>query len=162
MFTIGVLSDTHLKTPTDDFKRFLTKTFGSADMIVHAGDMTSVYVYEFLSNFNVKAVKGNMDDSDLKSILPDKITFEVMGLRFGIIHGQGPPFGIEDLVLKEFENVDVIIFGHSHVPTLSKRGKVYLFNPGSYRKPFTPPPTVGILRIDEGKITFDHVVVTGP
>ncbi len=157
---IGVLSDTHLKFPTEEFKRFIKTTFRNVDMIVHAGDMVSVEVYEFLSSFNLKAVRGNMDEFDLKSLLPEKLTFEVEGLRFGLIHGQGAPFGIEEVVLKEFENVDVIIFGHSHVPKISKKGGVQLFNPGSYRKPFTPPGTVGICTIDETGISFDHIPVT--
>lgn len=161
MIRIGVLSDTHLKYPTDDLKRFVEKSFGNVEMIVHAGDMTSVEVYDFLNTFNLKAVRGNMDEMDLKSVLPEKLTFEVGGLRFGLIHGQGAPYGIEEIVLKEFENVDVIIFGHSHIPKVSKKGSVYLFNPGSFRKPYTPPGTAGVCKIDEGGITFDHIVVTG-
>ena len=158
---IGILSDTHLRYPTDQFKRFVEKTFRNTDMLVHAGDIVSLEVYEFLNNkFNLKAVCGNMDDMELRSLLPEKLTFELAGIRFGLIHGRGAPFGIEELVLREFENVDVIIFGHSHVPKSVKKGKTHLFNPGSYRKPFTPPGTVGVCKIDESGIAFHHLPIT--
>ncbi|MCX7858076.1 MAG: YfcE family phosphodiesterase [Deltaproteobacteria bacterium] len=165
MVRIGVLSDTHLRHPTDYFKKFIEDNFGEMDMIVHAGDMVSLEVYQFLSAFNLKAVQGNMDDMELKSILPEKIVFEVERLKLGLIHGQGAPFGIEDFVIKHFENLDepldVIIYGHSHIPKISKRGNLYLFNPGSFRKPYTPPGTVGVLKVVEGKVTFDHLPVVG-
>ncbi|MCS7280987.1 MAG: metallophosphoesterase [Desulfobacterota bacterium] len=161
MVLIGVISDTHLRYPTDEFKSFIERTFGQMDMILHAGDMTSIEVYEFLKIYNLKAVRGNMDDFQLRSLLPDKLSFEIEGLKFGLIHGQGAPFGIEHVVLKEFDNVDVIVFGHSHVPKVSKIGEVHLFNPGSFKKPYSPPPTVGILRVEGKKIEFDHIPVTG-
>jgi putative phosphoesterase len=157
---IGILSDTHLRYPTDQFKRFVDKTFGNTDMLIHAGDIVSLEVYDFLSKFNLKAVCGNMDDLELRSVLPEKLTFQFAGIRFGLIHGRGSPFGIEEIVLREFENVDVIIFGHSHVPMSKKKGKIHLFNPGSFRKPYTPPGTVGVCKIEEGGFAFDHLPVT--
>lgn len=160
MVRIGVISDTHLNFPDDKFKRFVSKTFENVDFLLHAGDITSINVYDFLRNFNLKAVLGNMDDFELASILPKKLTFEAMGKKIGLIHGRGSPYGIEDLVLGEFSGVDLIIFGHSHVPKVEKRGDVFLFNPGSYRKPFSPPGTVGLIEIHEEKITFEHIPVT--
>ncbi len=68
-----------------------------------------------------------MDDFDLYNLLPEKRIEKYHGQRIGIIHGKGPPQGIEDVVLREFQDVDLIIFGHSHVPLETKKGKCAAF-----------------------------------
>lgn len=154
MIKIGVLSDTHLSRPTDDFKVTIAKVFSDVDMIIHAGDMTGLLVHEFLSNWDLQAVSGNMDDHDLSAILPEKRIETVAGRRIGVMHGKGPPFYIERIVEQEFVDVDIIIFGHSHIPLYKKRGDVYLINPGSYRS----SRTVGILELEE-EIAFNFVEI---
>ena len=155
---IGILSDTHLVNITDDFKETLERTFKDVDVIIHAGDMTGVSIFDYLSNWELKAVRGNMDDFDLYNVLPEKRIENFMGKSIGIIHGNGSPRGIEDRVLGEFRNVDVIIFGHSHVPLEIKKNGVLLFNPGSYRRSYSYRGTVGIMEI-ANDITLRHVQV---
>jgi hypothetical protein len=155
MKKIGVLSDTHLSRPTDDFKSTLGKYFADVDIIIHAGDMTGLLVHEFLSNWDLRAVAGNMDDHDLRAILPEKRIEEVKGKRIGIMHGKGPPFGIERIVEKEFGNVDIIIYGHSHIPIYTKKGNVYMINPGSYRS----SRTMGILELGD-EISFNFLEIS--
>ncbi len=153
---IGILSDTHLTAPASDFRRVVESCFADVDMIIHAGDMTGRGVFDYLSNWNLKAVRGNMDDFDLFDILPTTRVEEIMGQRVGIIHGKGPPEGIEDVVLRGFDDVDIIIFGHSHVPVqMTKRG-VLLFNPGSYHGRYGYKGSVGIAEIDK-TVTFRHI-----
>ena len=157
---IGVLSDTHLTSVTEDFKKMLKGQFSDVDVIIHGGDMTSIAVYDYLSNWNLKAVRGNMDDHDLGALLPVKRIETIMGKRIGIIHGRGSPHTIEDVVSGEFRDVDIIVFGHSHVPANMKRGGVAMFNPGSYRGSYSHKGTVGMIEIDKGgEITFRHIEV---
>ena len=99
-----------------------------------------------------------MDDFELRGLLPEKRIVEIMGRRIGVIHGSGSPQGIEDLVMREFEGLDVVIFGHSHVPLETRKGKVLLINPGSFRGTYSHHGTVGIMEIDD-KIVFRHVEV---
>lgn len=155
---IGVISDTHLTSVTEDFKKTLKRQFSDVEMIIHGGDMTSVAVYDFLSNWELKAVRGNMDDYDLGMILPVKRVELIMGKKIGIIHGRGSPHTIEDVVSGEFKGVDIIIFGHSHVPANVKRGGVIMFNPGSYRGSYSQKGTVGIMEIGN-EITFRHIEI---
>jgi uncharacterized protein len=129
-------------------------------MIFHAGDMTNIEVYNYLSRWNMRSVRGNMDEFNIKSILSDKRVEVIEGKRIGIIHGRGSPNGIENLVLKEFQDVDVIVFGHSHVPLNTIREGVMLFNPGSYRGTYMHPGTIGIMEIDHDDIRFVHLQVT--
>ncbi|MCX7966265.1 MAG: metallophosphoesterase [Syntrophorhabdaceae bacterium] len=146
MIKIGVLSDTHLHTVNDALKDLLKNEFRGIDMIIHAGDMTSVVVYDYLKNWKLLAVRGNMDDYDLKEIIPPKRVEMIKNKRIGIVHGSGSPYGIEQRVRREFdEQVDIIIFGHSHMPAKKEINGILFFNPGSFRDTHT----AGIIEIDE-------------
>lgn len=155
---IGILSDTHLTQITKDFKETIEKVFDGVDMIIHAGDITGISVFNYLSKWELKAVRGNMDDFDLYNLLPEKRIENIMGKNIGIIHGKGAPGGIENVVLREFQDVDLIIFGHSHIPLETKKNDVLLFNPGSYRRSYSYHGTVGIMEIADN-ISFRHIEV---
>jgi putative phosphoesterase len=159
MIRIGVLSDTHLTVPTDDFERNVNLAFRDVNIIFHAGDITTKEVLDSLARWDVRAVQGNMDEFNLKSVLPDKRVEEVEGKRIGIIHGWGGPYGIEELVMKEFRDVDAIVFGHSHIPLNIVKKGVPLFNPGSFRGRYAHPGTMGIIDVDDGEMRFSHVTV---
>ncbi len=158
MIKVGILSDTHLDKVTDSFKSAFKTIFSDADIIIHAGDMTSVEMYEYLCNWEIKAVRGNMDCDELRAILPEKRIEVIGGKKIGIIHGSGGPHRLEYFVFDQFRGVDAIIFGHSHVPFHAKRRDTVMFNPGSFRKPYNPPATVGIMEIGE-EIRFKHIEV---
>jgi uncharacterized protein len=159
MIRVGILSDTHLPIPTDDFVRNMKRVFSNVDMILHAGDITSKEVLDYLAGWDLRAVYGNMDEFNVKSILPDKRIEEIEGRRIGIIHGWGGPHGIEDLVMREFKDVDAVVFGHSHVPLNTRSGGVMLFNPGSFRGRYMHPGSMGIMEIDKRGIRFAHMKV---
>ena len=162
MIRLGVVSDTHLDKLTDSFRSVVETVFPDVDMVIHAGDMTGIEVYEYLSRWNLRAVRGNMDCQELRAILPEKRVEEVEGRKIGIVHGYGSPYGLETFVCNQFQGVDIVVFGHSHVPLHARRGKTVLFNPGSLRKPYNPPGTVGIIEISTGDVTFRHVDVKYP
>jgi putative phosphoesterase len=158
MFRVGVISDTHLGKATNDFKEKLQRLFDNVGMIIHAGDMTGIEVYDYLCNWELKAVRGNMDDFGVKAILPEKRIEEVMGKRIGIIHGRGSPHGIENLVFSQFKDVDVIIFGHSHIPLNIKKEDVFMFNPGAFRGSYSYKGTVGMMEIED-EIILRHIEI---
>ncbi|HVN97957.1 MAG TPA: metallophosphoesterase [Syntrophorhabdaceae bacterium] len=155
---IGVLSDTHLTHVTDHFRKTMRTAFQDVQMIIHAGDITAPPVYDYLSNWELKAVKGNMDDYELQRLLPARRIEEIAGRKIGVMHGNGSPQGIEERVFREFQDVDVIIFGHSHVPFMKRKGDVFLFNPGSFRGSYSHPGTVGLITIGE-EIALTHIEV---
>jgi uncharacterized protein len=159
MIKIGILSDTHLDTATDNFKSAIKTIFSDIDIIIHAGDMIGMGVYDYLCNWDLKAVKGNMDCRELQALLPHKRIEEINGKKIGIMHGKGPPYFVETLVSNEFHEVDAIIFGHSHMPLYTKKGNIIMFNPGSFRKPIHPPGTAGIMEINNNEIMFRLVDV---
>ena len=51
---------------------------------------------------------------------------------------------------REFDAVDVIVFGHSHYPTREIIDGVLMFNPGSPTdRRFTPRRSFGIIEVDD-------------
>jgi putative phosphoesterase len=140
---IGVLSDTHVHT-FEDISSLVISALSSVDLIVHCGDFVGSAVLEGLKQIKeVRAVRGNVDSSKLKNLLPEKEQFSVGSKKIGIIHGWGSPDGIEKRIRQDFGDIDVILYGHSHEATLHKSGGVVYLNPGSGRYSF------GILRVRE-------------
>ena len=54
--------------------------------------------------------------------------------------------------------VDVIIYGHSHIPKKDYKGGIIYFNPGSAGpKRFTLPISLGRIRLEEKGLEFQWV-----
>jgi hypothetical protein len=91
-----------------------------------------------------------MDPAEIKGQLPGKRVMAFGPYRLGLIHGSGPKGSIEERVLAEFQNVDIVVFGHSHRPENRQRDGVFLFNPGTAAG-YMPSGfnTIGIITLDE-------------
>ena len=149
---IGVLSDTHMHS-FGQIPQEIIIAFSNVDLIVHAGDFTTLEVLEEIRQLGeVKAVRGNMDSAELRSMLPQSEVITVSGRKIGITHGSGGPRGIEHRVRGMFGRVDVIIYGHTHEPKNELIGATLFFNPGQARNSF------GILTIEE-QITCDIIKI---
>jgi putative phosphoesterase len=148
---IGVLSDTHIPIAAREIPRKALALLNGVDLIAHAGDILQLTVLEELEELaEVKAVYGNMDTHSIREKLPEINTFEVQGFKIGIIHGSGPPSGMESRIGKKFDKIDVIIYGHSHSPKNEIINGVLFFNPGSTTdRVFAPCNSFGILTIDK-------------
>ena len=79
----------------------------------------------------VTAVQGNMDDGELRATLPVRTTAELEGLRIGLVHDGGPTVGRHERLQELFPGCDVVAYGHSHMPEVSRAGDVWIVNPGS-------------------------------
>jgi len=133
---IGVVSDTHLTSFAQVPDRILL-ALAEVDLIIHAGDFVARDVLDGLKRLGeVKAVRGNMDSEEIKRILPEKELLLIEGKRIGITHGSGSPYGIDDRVGGMFEDVDVIVFGHSHQSQNEIKKGILFFNPGQARNSF--------------------------
>jgi putative phosphoesterase len=148
---IAVLADTHVNT-LERLPKKIIDAISMVDLIIHAGDFTGVQLLKELKQLGeVKAVRGNMDSTELKNVLPVKEIVEIENKRIGITHGSGAPWGIEERVRTMFESdrIDVIVYGHSHQSQNKVINGILLFNPGKATDSF------GILTIDgeaEGEI----------
>lgn len=147
---IGVLSDTHLNEPSSEFKKVVENHFRDVDLIFHTGDFVEWTVAEYLSGLKeLIAVCGNMDPSAIRKAFPQKRVIELGGFRIGLIHGGGAPFGIESRIRHEFEEVDAIVYGHTHTPANHLSKGIFYFNPGSPTRSFWHGATLGILTLGE-------------
>lgn len=130
---IVVIADTH----TDDLDKIPKKVLdemSGADVVVHAGDFTHPNLLRQLrSTVNLKAVRGNLDHPEVMRELPATLVLEVGKFKLGIAHPDegGAPEGIESRVKGKFENVNAIIYGHTHKPKNEVIGGILFFNPGS-------------------------------
>jgi uncharacterized protein len=79
----------------------------------------------------VTAVQGNMDDAELRSLLPERATAELEGLRIGVVHDGGPATGRHQRLRDLFPDCDLLAYGHSHLPEVSRDLRGWIVNPGS-------------------------------
>lgn len=156
---IGVLSDTHLNDTSIEFRRLFERYLAGTDMILHAGDVVSLSFLKFFDGLKFYGVQGNMDSTEVKRILPGERILEISGYKVGLIHGWGPPDGIEERISREMSGVDIIIYGHSHIPASHYRDGVFFFNPGTATGySFEGYHSVGILELGD-KISGEIVGV---
>jgi uncharacterized protein len=155
---IAVLSDTHIRAGKS-LPRFVWEHLASADLILHAGDLTKVVILEELALLApVKAVCGNCDAWDVN--LPDQELLRCESFTIGLVHGhQGKGKNTPERAFNSFEKVpvDVIVFGHSHSPFLEWRDGILLFNPGSPTdKRREPQYSFGWLDVQRDQINAKH------
>lgn len=153
---ILVVSDTHGNI---DSVVHNMENMGKFDMLFHLGD----YVEDGLNigrAFNIPTiiVRGNGDllrpDYNFDELV------EIKGKKIFLTHGHknNVKQGITNLYYKALElNVDLVLFGHTHVPMIEKIDGLTIMNPGSptYPRGFNRKNTVGILTINdivEGKL----------
>ncbi|PIE68411.1 MAG: YfcE family phosphodiesterase [Deltaproteobacteria bacterium] len=150
MFTIGILSDTHLQAPDSYFKKICRQRLGGCDAIVHAGDLIDISVLDVFCEKEVYAVHGNSCNARTRAILPERRVFEILGYTIALCHGTGPRHNIEDRVFSMFPDADCIVYGHSHQAACNRYGSCLLVNPGSFQATsrYGHPGSYALLRID--------------
>ena len=113
MTKIGLISDTHGYLDENVFRHF-----EHCDEIWHAGDFGSCTVADALKTFKpLKAVYGNIDSNDIRSIYPEKLHFATEQVRVFMQHIGGYPGRYAPGVKKEIINNQPALFisGHSHI-----------------------------------------------
>lgn len=161
---IIVISDTHIPQTAKDIPQKIYDEIKNADLILHAGDITSLEFYNKLKALGVavKAVRGNMDlDTQFKENIPEKELLKISKFKIGLTHGWGSPSGLLAVVEAEFkkDKPDVIVFGHSHQPLNLNRNGILFFNPGSPTdKIFSSVNTYGVINVND-KITGEIVEI---
>jgi putative phosphoesterase len=138
-----LVSDTHLPRRAKRLPEPLLAELPRADVVVHAGDWVDAATLDLLEERSRRliGVYGNNDGPDLRARLPEVARAELDGLRLGVVHETGPARGREARCAARFPDLDVLVFGHSHIPwdTTAPTG-LRLLNPGSptdrRRQPF--------------------------
>ena len=134
MTSLLLLADTHLPKRARDLPDEVWRQVDAVDVVVHAGDWVDLATFERLEARarRLVAVWGNNDGPELRARMPEVARFEVDDVRFAVVHETGARQGRERRCETAYPDVDVLVFGHSHIPwdTVSPRG-LRLLNPGS-------------------------------
>jgi len=129
-----LLADTHIPRRARDLPEQVWEQVDRADVVVHAGDWVELSVLDSLTRraARVVGVAGNNDGPGLHARLPEVAQVELEGLRLAVVHETGPAAGREERCAARFQQADVLIFGHSHIPWDSTAATgLRLINPGS-------------------------------
>ena len=132
--TLTILADTHLPRRAKGLPEEVWAAVETADVVLHAGDWVEESLLDELSERSSRliACHGNNDDAGLRARLPLVARAELGDLRFAVVHETGQKQGREVRMAALYPDVDVLVFGHSHIPwdTRAENG-LRLLNPGS-------------------------------
>jgi len=157
---LAIIADTHLPRGTRRLPNACVAHLKEADLIVHAGDLSTLTVLEELRSYGeVIAVHGNVDDREVRATLPQAATFDAAGATIAVVHDAGPRGGRLNRLRRRFPGAGAVIFGHSHIPLHERTPDGFqIFNPGSPTdRRRAPHHTMGLARAHDESLHFELV-----
>ncbi|HEY0373960.1 MAG TPA: metallophosphoesterase [Amnibacterium sp.] len=153
-----VLADTHLPKRAKALPPEVLAELDASDGVVHAGDWVDEATLDLLEAHApfVLGCAGNNDGEELHRRLPEVGRREIEGVRLAVVHETGAAAGRGLRMDARFPDVDVLVFGHSHIPWDSTTPEgLRLLNPGSPTdRRRQPHRTYGVLELDGGRIDW--------
>jgi putative phosphoesterase len=155
-----VLADTHLRAGRP--RQLSDAVWAAVDdcqLVLHAGDVVDGSLLDAFAERHVpyRAVLGN-NDLTLRDALPERLEFDVEGVRIAMIHESGATKGRPARLRRWFPDAQVVVFGHSHAPCNEWHDGQLLFNPGSpTERRQQPARTFGVIEIDAGRVTSSEI-----
>ncbi|ABR30633.1 phosphodiesterase [Thermosipho melanesiensis] len=141
-----VISDLHIPTRNREIHPKIIELAKVCDGVFALGDFVDLETVLFLQSLNRSffAVSGNMDEYDVKGYLPPQRVVKIGKFVIGLTHGSGSHVGIPERIVNWFsEDVNVVLFGHSHVP------EDRFFHGKRFINPGTAMETYGIIDIGD-------------
>lgn len=146
-----LIADTHVPARARRLPDSVLRAIDEADIVVHAGDWIDVATLDLLESRArlLVGVYGNNDGPPLRDRLPEIARFTVEDVDVAVVHETGQKQRREERMDADFPGVDLLVFGHSHIPwdTVAPSG-MRLLNPGSptdrRRQPVCTMMTVAI------------------
>ena len=156
-----LISDTHIPGRARALPDAVRREADAANLIIHAGDWVSAGVLDDLERHGeVLGVFGNNDGDDLRARLPEYTERCIEGVCLGVVHETGDAKGREKRMTQRYPALDVLVFGHSHIPwdTTTESG-LRLLNPGSPTdRRRQPHHTLMTALIDDGALRHVDLV----
>lgn len=150
-----VVSDTHNRYENI---QLLKEYVEEVDLIIHLGDcIEDVAELKRVFNKEVLNVKGNCDyyssyPSDRIECIGEKKIFMTHGDKYNV------KSNLNSLIYKGIEQqVDLVLFGHTHIPYHEIIDNIHFINPGSISKPVLSKKSFCILEIVDDKISVNLV-----
>jgi len=150
---VGIISDTHDRL---EMIRGAVKIFNDegVSLVLHAGDYVSPFTADAFRPLKAKfmGVFGNNDGD--KVYLRKKygeIGAEIRG-SFAIVDADGKRMGLlhghDGLLLEALSGsvaIDVLVYGHTHSPSITRKGRVLFVNSGDASGYLSDKATIGVL-----------------
>ena len=154
---ILIISDTH--GSHKNFDRVIEKE-RPLDMLIHLGDVEGDEDYiPAVADCPVHMVSGN---NDYNLDLPAQDIFNIGDYKVLVVHGHTFYVyrGVERLKQYALQNnIDIVMFGHTHKPYFSQKDGLTVLNPGSlsYPRQDGRKPSYMVMEIDEeGKAHYEQ------
>nr|WP_201469204.1 metallophosphoesterase [Microbacterium hydrocarbonoxydans] len=132
--TLLLIADTHVPARAKRLPDAVLRAVDEVDIVVHAGDWIDVATLDLLESRSrlLVGVHGNNDGPALRERLPEIARLTVEGVEVAVVHETGQKQRREERMDAAFPGVDLLVFGHSHIPwdTVAPSG-MRLLNPGS-------------------------------
>lgn len=129
-----VIADTHVPARAKRLPEAMLRAVDDADLVVHAGDWVDVATLDLLESRarRLVGVYGNNDGPALRERLPEIARLRIEEVEVAVVHETGPKQRREERMDAAVPGVDLLVFGHSHIPwdTVAPSG-MRLLNPGS-------------------------------
>ena len=157
---LAIISDTHMPRGPRHLPAACVRRLRAADLIVHAGDLSTLEVLQELRGLGeVVAVHGNVDAADVRASLPATAVVAVGSRRVAVIHDAGPARGRLDRLRRRFPEADAVVFGHSHIPLLERADDGFqIVNPGSpTERRRAPRHTMAVASLAAGELSFQLI-----
>lgn len=154
---VGVISDTHIPVRAREIPRRVFEVFEKVDFIIHAGDLVTMTVIDELEQLApVLAVYGNMDGAKIRGRLPKLNSAKILNWKIGVTHNPGALFGMRKMrEIAKKNDFNVLVYGHTHNPSIKWERNTLFINPGSPTNPLPPfitKPSVALMRITKERI----------
>ena len=157
---ILIVSDTHGR---NSGYLELLENMEKMDMVIHCGDVEgSEYLISESAGCKTVIVQGN---NDYFSDLPREMIVKLGKYKALVTHGHAYYVNMgHDHLVREAKKrkVDMVIYGHTHRPVISKENGILVLNPGSltYPRQMERKYTYIIMEIDENgevECTLHHL-----
>jgi putative phosphoesterase len=138
---VAIIADTHLPRGSRALPEECVSLLREAELVLHAGDFVTVAALQDLREIGppVEGIHGNMDEPELKQLLPNQRVLDVGDVRIGMVHNPGPRNGRETRLAAKFADCQAVVYGHTHVPQVERFEDVWILNPGSPTERRTAP-----------------------
>lgn len=166
---IGLISDTHIPEAGPELWPQVFDAFHGVDLILHGGDIHELRLLDELERIApIYSARGNGEDGSAgRPVQPDDprlkqswvLNFE--GVCIGLTHDlpipEYPPlFTVQRWVERLFPDadLDVLVYGDTHVEAIDSINGILCVNPGSPTYPHglnVQYGTIGFLELDHGK-----------
>jgi hypothetical protein len=164
----GLLSDTHGRLSATQAALDIL-TLAGATAFLHAGDIGGEHVLQAFVGRSAWFVWGNTDRPDprltrlceswgLNTPQSGPLRVTLGGRHFVVCHGHEPAFGRLATALgagQPPEELDVLVYGHTHDPRATRVGQRWLINPGALHR--ASPHTAATFDTASGEARFWRV-----